>query len=63
MRRRSRAVVVGTSDGRFISKYCPVIEFGLVGRTMHQIDENITLDDFQILTEIFDDFLVSYYSK
>ena len=53
----------GTSDGRFISKYCPVIEFGLVGRTMHQIDENITLDDFQILTEIFDDFLVSYYSK
>jgi succinyl-diaminopimelate desuccinylase len=53
----------GTSDGRFISKYCPVIEFGLVGKTMHQIDENITLDDFHLLTEILDDFLVSYYSR
>ena len=36
----------GTSDGRFIAKYCPVVEFGLVGRTMHQVDEKIRIDDF-----------------
>jgi|TARA_B110000444_G_C18849484_1_gene604430 succinyl-diaminopimelate desuccinylase len=52
----------GTSDARFISKYCPVIEFGLVGRTMHQIDENVPLDEFYLLTDIFEDFLVNYYS-
>ena len=33
----------GTSDARFISSICPVIEFGIVGKTMHQINENISL--------------------
>ena len=39
----------GTSDGRFIAKYCPVVEFGLIGKTMHQVDEKIRIDDFYLL--------------
>ena len=35
----------GTSDARFITHYCPVIEFGLVGQTMHQIDERTPVAD------------------
>ena len=35
----------GTSDARFITKICPVIEFGLVGKTMHKTDENVEIDD------------------
>lgn len=31
----------GTSDARFIQKHCPVVEFGLVGKTMHQVDEHV----------------------
>lgn len=37
----------GTSDARFISKYCPVIEFGLVGKTMHKINENVDIKDIE----------------
>src|ERR1700742_2046551 len=37
----------GTSDARFISSYCPVIEFGLVGQTMHQIDERASVADIE----------------
>ena len=35
----------GTSDARFITSYCPVVEFGLVGQTMHQIDERAPVAD------------------
>ena len=52
----------GTSDARFVAKYCPVVEFGPVGRSMHQIDEKLPLDEFHLLTEIFEDFLFNYYS-
>ena len=52
----------GTSDGRFIAKYCPVVEFGLVGRTMHQVDEKIRIDDFFLLTEIYIEFIDSYFN-
>ena len=52
----------GTSDGRFIAKYCPVIEFGLVGRTMHQVDEKIRIDDFFLLTEIYIEFIDNYFN-
>ena len=52
----------GTSDGRFIAKYCPVVEFGLVGRTMHQVDEKIRIDDFFLLTEIYLEFIDSYFN-
>ena len=43
----------GTSDARFISKICPVIEFGSVGKTMHQIDENVKISDLEKLSEIY----------
>ena len=43
----------GTSDARFISSYCPVIEFGLVGQTMHQIDERTPVSDLEKLTRIY----------
>jgi succinyl-diaminopimelate desuccinylase len=43
----------GTSDARFISRHCPVAEFGLVGASMHRIDENVPLADLTALTAIY----------
>ena len=51
----------GTSDARFISKICPVIEFGLVGETMHKIDENVEVNDIINLTKIYNQFLFNYF--
>ena len=51
----------GTSDARFITKICPVIEFGLVGKTMHKIDENVEVDDIMKLTSIYNKFLHNYF--
>ena len=50
----------GTSDARFIRDYCPVIEFGLVGDTMHQINENTKVDDIVLLKNIYRNFLKNY---
>lgn len=43
----------GTTDGRFISAYCPVIECGLLEKTMHQVDEHVSLNDIYRLKEIY----------
>ena len=43
----------GTSDARFISQYCPVVEFGAVGASMHKVDENIPLSDLDALCRIY----------
>lgn len=51
----------GTSDARFIKDYCPVVEFGLVGQTMHQVDEYVTLDDLETLTKIYEAFLLAFF--
>jgi succinyl-diaminopimelate desuccinylase len=51
----------GTSDARFISSYCPVIEFGLVGQTMHQIDERTPVSDLEKLTKIYRGVLDRYF--
>jgi succinyl-diaminopimelate desuccinylase len=51
----------GTSDARFIAGYCPVIEFGLVGQTMHQIDERTALSDLEKLTTIYRGILDRYF--
>ena len=51
----------GTSDARFISKICPVVEFGLVGKTMHKIDENVDVDDITKLVSIYSFFLYNYF--
>ena len=52
----------GTSDARFISKICPVIEFGLVGKTMHQVNENADVNDIKQLHDIYYQFIKNIYS-
>ena len=51
----------GTSDARFITTLCPVAEFGLVGQTMHQVDENVTTADIDGLSMIYEDFMVRFF--
>jgi succinyl-diaminopimelate desuccinylase len=53
----------GTSDARFIQAYCPVAEFGLVGLTMHQIDERVALTDLAALTDIYHAFLGLFFDS
>ena len=48
----------GTSDARFITRMCPVAEFGLVGKTMHQVDEHVDVADIEELCAIYQSFLV-----
>ena len=52
----------GTSDARFITRYCPVIEFGLVGQTMHKIDERAAISDLEKLTRIYRGVLDRYFA-
>lgn len=52
----------GTSDARFITHYCPVLEFGLVGQTMHQIDERTPVSDLEKLTKIYRGVLERYFA-
>ena len=51
----------GTSDARFIKNYCPVVEFGLVGQTMHMVDERVALEDLERLTRIYRRFLEDWF--
>jgi len=51
----------GTSDARFIKDYCPVVEFGLVGKTMHMVDERVTLADLETLTQIYQRFIEDWF--
>ena len=52
----------GTSDARFIASYCPVIEFGLLGQTMHQIDERTSVKDIETLTKVYRGILDRYFA-
>ncbi|MEL6338826.1 MAG: succinyl-diaminopimelate desuccinylase [Myxococcota bacterium] len=52
----------GTSDARFIRFACPVVEFGLVGQTMHRVDEHVPLSDLETLTAIYEDFVRNFFS-
>ena len=51
----------GTSDARFIQAHCPVVEFGLVGLTMHKVDERVELADLADLAQIYRTFLGLYF--
>jgi succinyl-diaminopimelate desuccinylase len=51
----------GTSDARFIKDYCPVVEFGLVGQTMHATDERVPVADLQTLTKVYRRILDNYF--
>lgn len=53
----------GTSDARFIKDYCPVVEFGLVGQTMHMVDERVALADLEGLTRIYERLLARWFEK
>jgi succinyl-diaminopimelate desuccinylase len=53
----------GTSDARFIQAFCPVAEFGLVGQTMHKVDERADLSDIAGLTQIYRTFLGLYFDR
>jgi succinyl-diaminopimelate desuccinylase len=52
----------GTSDARFIKDYCPVVEFGLVGATMHQVDEQVPTAELAALTAIYRRILDRYFA-
>jgi len=51
----------GTSDARYIKDYCPVVEFGLVGQTMHMVDERVAVADLETLTVIYETFIQRWF--
>lgn len=53
----------GTSDARFIKDLCPVVECGLINKTAHKVDEKISVDDINDLTEIYFNIIESYFSN
>jgi succinyl-diaminopimelate desuccinylase len=62
-RRPALSTSGGTSDARFIKNYCPVVEFGPVGQTMHQIDERISLEEVERTAVIYEEILAAYFSR
>ena len=52
----------GTSDARFIKDHCPVVEFGLVGKTMHQVDERVEVAQIHQLKRIYSRILADYFA-
>lgn len=52
----------GTSDARFVKDHCPVVEFGLVGRTMHQVDERVEIAQIHQLKAIYGRILRDYFA-
>ncbi|MBN9020907.1 MAG: M20/M25/M40 family metallo-hydrolase, partial [Rhizobiales bacterium] len=52
----------GTSDARFFKDVCPVVEFGLVGDTMHQVDERAPVADVEALARIYGAFLARFFA-
>ncbi len=52
----------GTSDARYIKDYCPVVEFGLVGKTMHMVDERVEIADLETLTHIYERFIADFFA-
>ena len=52
----------GTSDARFVKHHCPVVEFGLVGKTMHQVDERVEVAQIHQLKSIYSRILCDYFT-
>jgi succinyl-diaminopimelate desuccinylase len=52
----------GTSDARFVKAHCPVVEFGLVGKTMHQVDERVEVAQIGALKAIYARILQDYFA-
>jgi succinyl-diaminopimelate desuccinylase len=53
----------GTSDARFVKNHCPVVEFGLVGKTMHQVDERVEVAQIHQLKSIYTRILRDYFAQ
>lgn len=58
-----RSTTGGTSDARFIRKLCPVVEFGLVGTTIHQVDERTPVAEIEALTETYAEIVRRYFAR
>ena len=52
----------GTSDARFVKSHCPVVEFGLVGKTMHQVDERVMVEQVHQLKNVYKRILTDYFA-
>lgn len=52
----------GTSDSRFIKEYCPVVDFGLINKTMHQANERTSITDLETLTKIYERFIERFFA-
>ncbi|EBA17114.1 succinyl-diaminopimelate desuccinylase [Roseobacter sp. SK209-2-6] len=61
-RRPELSTTGGTSDARFVKHHCPVVEFGLVGKTMHQVDENVPVEQIEQLKAIYTRILKDYFT-
>ena len=53
----------GTSDARFIKDCCPVVEIGLIGETMHKVNERVEIEHIKQLTSIYNEILASYFKN
>lgn len=60
-RRPELSTTGGTSDARFIQAHCPVVEFGLVGQTMHKVDERAAVADIQALSQVYEGMLQRFF--
>ena len=60
-RRPELSTTGGTSDARFVKDYCPVAEFGMVGRTMHKVDEAVALADIGRLADVYERVLEGFF--
>lgn len=52
----------GTSDARFVKDHCPVVEFGLVGKTMHQVDERVEIEQIHQLKKVYSRVIRDYFA-
>lgn len=52
----------GTSDARFVKDHCPVVEFGLVGKTMHAVDEHVEVAQIHQLKAVYSRILKDYFA-
>jgi len=62
-RRPEASTTGGTSDARFIRALCPVLELGLVGQTMHQIDERVPVAEIEALTGVYRRVIQTYFER
>ncbi|HYD28548.1 succinyl-diaminopimelate desuccinylase [Brevundimonas sp.] len=62
-RRPEASTTGGTSDARFIRAMCPVLELGLVGQTMHQVDERVPVSEIEALTEVYRRVIATFFDR